>query len=172
MSAGISRRGRRLRKAQLHVGPNMTPMVDVVLCILIFFMLGSSFIMKEQFLTSNTVAVDKGGLGSDTSPKKLPSAKFWIELTRQGDNTWVKAGESTPMQMSHLADKDSANTPDDTANEQILASLKGRRATMSDDVQVLILPHERVPYQDVITIYDYCTKLAFKQVAFCPAKGE
>ena len=26
-----------------HVGPNMTPMVDVVMVILIFFMLGSSF---------------------------------------------------------------------------------------------------------------------------------
>src|SRR5436309_1225098 len=121
MSVGHSKKRRR-GKAQLHVGPNMTPMVDVVLCILIFFILGSSFIVREQFLTSNTVAVDRGGLGSDTAAAKLPSAKFWIELTRQGDNTWVKAGESAPMQMSHLDDKDSKNAPDDTANEQILAS--------------------------------------------------
>jgi hypothetical protein len=35
---------------------------------------------------------------------------------------------------------------------------------------VLIVPDKNVPYQDIITIYDYCVKLKFKQVAWYPVK--
>ena len=37
------------------------------------------------------------------------------------------------------------------------------------DVQIIIQPDKKVPYQDVITVYDYCVKAKFKQVAFAPA---
>jgi len=147
-----------------HVGPNMTPMVDVVMCILIFFMLGSSFILPELFLKSNTAAIDKGGLGTEASNQKLPSAKMNITLRRQGNDTWVSAGDTPPMQMNKLDDADQGN------NEAIFGRLSDRRQHISDDVQVLIVPDEKVPYQDVITIYDFCVKLAFKQVAFFPVK--
>jgi biopolymer transport protein ExbD len=152
-----------LKKMSAHVGPNMTPMVDVVMCILIFFMLGSSFLVPELFLKSNT-AVYKGGLGSEETTAKLPSARMNITLKRQGSDTWVSAGDSAPMQMNKIDDQDQSN------NQAIFERLSNRRKTISDDVQVLIVPEGRVPYQDVITIYDYCTKLAFKQVAFYPAK--
>ena len=161
---GIGKRRGGLKKMSAHVGPNMTPMVDVVMCILIFFMLGSSFILPELFLKSNTAAIDKGGLGTEASNQKLPSAKMNITLRRQGNDTWVAAGDTAPMQMNKLDDADQSN------NQQIYAKLSERRRAISDDVQVLIVPEGRVPYQDVITVYDFCTKLQFKQVAFYPAK--
>jgi biopolymer transport protein ExbD len=158
------RRRGPLRKMSAHVGPNMTPMVDVVMCILIFFMLGSSFVMPELFLKSNMAAIDKGGLGTEQGHQKLPSVKMNIVLKRQGENTWVSAGDTAPMQMNKLDDLDQSN------NEGIFNRLAERRKSISDDVQVLIVPEGKVPYQDVITVYDYCTKLQFKQVAFYPAK--
>ena len=142
----------------------MTPMVDVVMCILIFFMLGSSFIQSELFLKSNTAAVNKGGLGTEKSDQKLPSVRMNITLRRQGNDTWVSAFDSPLMQMNKIDDTTHAN------NDAIFARLAERRKTISDDVQVLIVPEGRVPYQDVITLYDFCTRLAFKQVAFYPAK--
>ena len=54
-------------KKMAHVGPNMTPMVDVVMCILIFFMLGSTFLQTEMFLQSSMPAIDKAGLGTEAT---------------------------------------------------------------------------------------------------------
>src|SRR4051794_7534069 len=84
MSETVRRRRRPLKKMAAHVGPNMTPMVDVVMCILIFFMLGSSFVVPELFLKSNTAAIDKAGLGTEQGTQKLPSAKMNIVLKRAG----------------------------------------------------------------------------------------
>ena len=164
MSETYTRRHRKpLKKMAAHVGPNMTPMVDVVLCILIFFMLGTSFAMPELFLKSNTV-INKNGLGTEQTSQELPAVRMNITLRRQGNDTWVSAFDSPLMQMNTVDDKDQ------NLNEGIFAKLAERRKTISDAVQVLIVPEGKVPYQDVISIYDYCTKLQFKQVAFYPAK--
>jgi biopolymer transport protein ExbD len=156
------------KKMQVHIGPNMTPMVDVVMCILIFFMLGSTLATPELFLKSNTAAIDKAGLGDMAGTQKLPSVRMTIKLSRQaaveGGQTLVSAFDSPPMRMSRV------DEPDQSLNQAIFGRLADRRKTISDDVQVLIVPEANVPYQDVITIYDFCTKLKFKQVAFYPVK--
>ncbi len=131
-------RYRPLTKMSANVGPNMTPMVDVVMCILIFFMLGSS-LTPELFLQSNT-AIDKTGLA-----------------------TLVSAFGAKPMKMNKVDDLDQSD------NQQLSAYFQQKKKSLSDDVQVIIVPEKRVPYQDVITVYDYCTKAQFKQVAFAPA---
>lgn len=162
---GVTNRQRGiLRHVPVHVGPNMTPMVDVVMCILIFFMLGSTLAAPELFLKSHTAAVDKAGLGNEHGVQKLPDVRMNITLTRQGNHTYMSAFDGQLMQM------DAIEGADQSGNEQIYQKLAAKRKTISDDVQVLIVPDNQVPYQDVITIYDYCTKLAFKQVAFYPAK--
>jgi biopolymer transport protein ExbD len=157
-----------LKKMQVHVGPNMTPMVDIVMCILIFFMLGMSIATPELFLKSTTAAVDKEGLGNDPGAMKLPEVRMSIKLarTRVGGKTvtTVTAFNETPLLMNEVGEKDQS------LNEAILARLAARRKSISDDVQVLIVPEKDVPYQDVITVYDYCVKLEFKQVAFYPVK--
>jgi biopolymer transport protein ExbD len=157
-----------LRKMHHHVGPNMTPMVDIVMCILIFFMLGTSLATPELFLKSNTAAVDKEGLGNDPGGQKLPAVRLSIKLSRgtvAGKQiTAVTAFNEAPLPMNAVTDADQR------LNQAIYQRLAARRKTISDDVQVLIVPDQDVPYQDVITIYDYCVKLEFKQVAFYPVK--
>lgn len=155
-----------LKKMATHIGPNMTPMVDVVMCILIFFMLGTSLAAPELFLKSKTAAIDKGGLGAAQGTQKLPAVLLRIELTRSpGDgSTLVKAFNEAPLPMGKIGDTDQSR------NEAIFAKLAARRKTISDDMQVLIVPSKDVPWQDVITIYDACVKLEFKQVAFYPVK--
>jgi biopolymer transport protein ExbD len=152
------------KKTPVHIGPNMTPMVDVVMCILIFFMLGSTLATPELFLKSNTAAIDKAGLGNVAGNQQLPSVRMTIKLSQDAGKTAVSAFDSPPMPMDAV---DSANQGQ---NQAIYARLADRRKTISDDVQVLIVPEANVPYQDVITIYDFCTKLKFKQVAFYPVK--
>jgi len=153
---------RPIKKMSANVGPNMTPMVDVVMCILIFFMLGSS-LTPELFLQSDT-AIDKTGLGNEETDQKLPSVRVNIFLRRQGDDTLVSAFDSKLLKMDNIDDRDQSE------NRQIAAFFEQKKKTLSDDVQIIIVPEKRVPYQDVITIYDYCTKAQFKQVAFAPAR--
>ena len=157
-----------LKKMHVHVGPNMTPMVDIVMCILIFFMLGTSLATPELFLKSNTAAVDREGLGSDPGVQKLPAVCLSIKLSRGviggQEVTAVTAFNEAPLPMNGVQDTDQR------LNQAIYERLAARRRTISDDVQVLIVPDKDVPYQDVITIYDYCVKLEFKQVAFYPVK--
>ena len=148
-----------------HVGPNMTPMVDIVMCILIFFMLGSTFLSPELFLTSNMPAIEKG-LGTIAPDQKLPPVRMNIVMKlQQGGITTVSAFDSAPMTMSKIDDLDQQ------ASLGILSFFEQKKAGgISNDVQIIIMPDRLVPYQDVITIYDYCAKAKFTQVAFAPAQ--
>jgi biopolymer transport protein ExbD len=162
MSSGGGKKG-PLKKMSAHVGPNMTPMVDVVMCILIFFMLGSTFLATEQFLQSSTPAIDKAGLGQESTSNKMPAVRLNIKVRRQGDDTWVSAFDSALLKMNKVDDTDQ------TQNKAISEFFVQKNATLSPDVQIIIQPDKMVPYQDVITVYDYCVKAKFKQVAFAPA---
>jgi len=158
-----------LKKMRVHVGPNMTPMVDIVMCILIFFMLGTSLATPELFLKSNTAAIEKEGLGTEPGAQRLPAVRMNIKLERAvgadgKEITAVTAFSDAPLPMNGIDD------PDQRLTQAVFDRLAARRQTISDDVQVLIVPDKNVPYQDIVTIYDYCVKLQFKQVAFFPVK--
>lgn len=153
-----------LRKMSINVGPNMTPMVDIVLCILIFFMLGAGLAVPELFLTSNT-AVDKAGLGKDVTNAQMPAVRMNIVMTRRNDVTYVKAFDADPIKMEGIDD------PDQSGNQLIAQALQLKKAHLSDDVQVIIVPEKMVPYQDVITVYNDCVRARYKQVAFAAAQG-
>src|SRR5687767_16026267 len=55
------------KKVHYDSGPNMTPLVDVVMVILIFLMLAGSFVSAEHFLVSNLPVV-QGGAGAEQLP--------------------------------------------------------------------------------------------------------
>src|SRR3954465_1088345 len=55
------------KKIHYDSGPNMTPLVDIVMVILIFLMLAGSFAGAEHYLVSN-VPFSKQGAGGGTPP--------------------------------------------------------------------------------------------------------
>lgn len=154
------------KKHVMHVGPNMTPMVDIVMCILIFFMLTMSFAVQELYLTNNTPAVDKKGLGTEKADSRLPAVKYSLELRRIGGSTKVVAfGKMFEgIDDLHPADRSSSRL------DEITAFLKAKRQDLSDDVQIILTPERNVPWQDVTTLYDLCMRAQFKTVAFAPPR--
>src|SRR5688572_3664405 len=68
------------KKVHYDSGPNMTPLVDVVMVILIFLMLAGSFGANEHYLTSN-LPISQGGVGQ-TDPKEgeVPDERFSIQI--------------------------------------------------------------------------------------------
>lgn len=80
MSApGLRRRDAR-HTYEMHAGPSMTPMVDVVLVILIFFMAAAAIAGPETLLRIGVRAPAGVGGGALT----LPPAEFRVDL-RAGD---------------------------------------------------------------------------------------
>ncbi|MEI8194414.1 MAG: biopolymer transporter ExbD [Phycisphaerae bacterium] len=143
----------------LHVGPNMTPMVDIVMCILIFFMLGSSFAIQEWYLNHVPAVLFSGG-----SPKldKLPALQTRIVLRRVGASTKVSAFGSTLEGIDSLSPTAGGRAQVDDIRDLLVS----KRAQLNRDVQIIVAPERNVPYQDVITIYSLCLKAQYEKVTF------
>ncbi|MDA8377632.1 MAG: biopolymer transporter ExbD [Planctomycetia bacterium] len=135
-----------------HVGPNMTPMVDVVMVILIFFMLGSSFVSPDWYLTNNTPAI-KGGL-SNVKTHAMPPTRINIKLRVRGTRT--------------VAIMPGLQTADLSGELATFLTAKHKALARGVPVQVFISPSNGVPYKDVITAYSDCIQARFRQVAFRP----
>ena len=158
-----------------HVGPNMTPMVDIVMCILIFFMLSMTFTGSELFLTSNMVVGEKG-LGTEKKTVDMPAVR--VELTmklQEGGTTIVKADTARFAGWLQVgrpdSEKDETKRETETGlNDRIAAELRSLHdAGLSDDALVILRPRGEIPYSDVIKVYDACMKARFAKVAFGPA---
>src|SRR5688572_24196286 len=65
-------------------GPNMTPLVDVVMVILIFLMLAGSFGAASHFLPNNMPITQKGKGGVNNVPTTDPP-KLTIKMFTQGE---------------------------------------------------------------------------------------
>ena len=148
-----------LAPAALHAGPNMTPLVDVVLVILIFLMLAGSFGIRERFLETQLSVVN--GTSSVEKPTMVVSPT-------QLDIHVRPAGGGYVMQVAGGAS---------TLDTDVLTSqLAVRRAQFiaaglsADDVQIVIRPTGDAPWQPTLATFDAALRADFKKVSFAAAK--
>jgi biopolymer transport protein ExbD len=156
MNARSFRRRSALAHWDMHFGPSMTPMVDVVMVILIFFMTWMSFVGAEWFLRT---ALPKQGAQSDTGaaaadPFKLPPARFEFTLSRGPDGQTVVSGEGFPSE------------PLDTLPARLANLAKGGTA---DDIVLVIRSESAVPYGDVIKAHDAAAAAGIVKVGLMDA---
>lgn len=145
--------------AARHFGPNMTPMVDIVMVILIFFMAGSAFIGPEWFLE---VGMAKGEQATtveadDPTPRslELPKPRMVVRLHVAPDGATVVTGlglESAPI-----------------------ADLIGRlreygAAGAAEGMRLVVEPDRAAPYQDVIRVYELCTRSGADEVSLAKSR--
>lgn len=130
---------RRNARAQwdLHYGPNMTPMVDVVMVILIFFMASASVLGPEWFLKT---ALPRARATPQIDPTKEP-VRLRIELAREGSGPTTVSIDGGPSQgLARLAAR---------VDER-------QRAAAGAELIVLIAPGPSVPYNDVVRVHEIC----------------
>ena len=140
----------RRRNAQalyaMHYGPNMTPMVDVVMVILIFFMASAVVMGPEWFVRTN---LPKPDTASTQRPGVQP-LRLTVHMTREagGDATQVQFNADTPVTL-----------------EVALAALKpAMQDRPPDEVVMLIRPDAGVPYEDVVKLHAACQELGISRV--------
>lgn len=164
-SAGTSsrrRHGLRRRDAlhahSLHFGPNMTPMVDIVMVILIFFMASAAFLGSEWFLRA-AIPFDSGrGKSPDkqNDPLAVPPTKtdILLDVDAQGQ-TVVTLG--TALQRDSI-DKFIAH----------IARFKSDKA--AGEIEVVIRPNAKVPYADVVRVHAACDEVGIYKVGIGVAR--
>lgn len=137
------RRRDALHAHSMHFGPNMTPMVDVVMVILIFFMASAAFLGSEWFLK----AAIPFEAGRGTHPRKpndptaLPPVK--LDLLLDVDEAGRTVVTFPPLVRAPL-ERFFAR----------IAEFKGDRT--AGDIEVIIKPAPRVPYADVVRVHAAC----------------
>lgn len=148
MTASPLRHRGALRRWELRFGPNMTPMVDVVMVILIFFMAATALLGPEWFLRSALPSPGAGAPPVPGDPFALPPARFDIRLFIDADGRTVADGLGARVSLDEL--------------EEQLAALGAEAEPGS--ITVLIQPTDGVPYRDVVRVHDACTRAAITQV--------
>jgi biopolymer transport protein ExbD len=164
-SASSSRRrrgGLRRRDAlhmhSLHFGPNMTPMVDIVMVILIFFMASAAFLGNEWFLKA-AIPFDAGrGKSPDkkNDPLALPPTRtdILLDIDQQG-RTVVTLGAA--LQRASV--------------EQFIAYIARFKSDKgAGDIEVVIRPSSKVPYPDVVRVHAACDDVGIYKVGIGVAK--
>lgn len=153
MTRGTLRRRGALDRWELRFGPNMTPMVDVVMVILIFYMAATALIGPEWFLRTALPSVGAGAAATLDDPFALPLARFDVRLSRDATGRTIADGLGAAMSLDQL---------------EAQLGLLGRDAGPSG-VLILIAPDDTVPYRDVVRVHDSCTRAGITRVGIVDA---
>ena len=144
------------KKIHYDSGPNMTPLVDVVMVILIFLMLAGSFAASEHFLVSN-MPVSQTGAGNEVLPAGfIPDEPIDIRVDSPTPDQFVAtAGQIRTGDIATLT-----------------AQLKAMRVRLNaigkpdDKIQVKIGPGKNVKYRFLVQVYEAALNAGYKKVAF------
>ena len=147
MNAGHRHFRNRSARAQFdsHYGPNMTPMVDVVMVILIFFMASAAILGPEWFLKS-TLPVMAGSASNTTPPRRVV-----IELA--GTDITIRVDQAQPL----------------TATRETLATnLRAIAQSPGAECIALIKPSAVTPYDLVVAAHEACAQAGLTRSGVAP----
>ncbi len=137
-------------------GPNMTPLVDVVLVILIFLMLVGQFGGAEHYLMSNLPYTEKGLGGAKPPEGFVPDEPLDIRIDSPTPDKWVaNAGKISTSDRRQLAGA--------------LVRMRDEYATAQktvDKIQVIISPGKDVKYDYLMAVYDAAMEAKFTKISF------
>lgn len=151
-ASGLRRRG-ALHQWSLHFGPNMTPMVDVVMVILVFFMASAAFLGPEWFLNSLLPKPPGAGAG-ETAPAKpdplaLPPVRQEVRLLADAAGATLATGMGKDrVPLAEMIDTIAAFAQD----------------AAKDQIEIVILPAGGVPYRDVVKLHEACERIGIGRV--------
>ncbi len=142
----------QLRRSDLNI--EMTPMIDVVFLLLVFFIWTASFQMVEFMLPSAvSVQAGQGQPQTDTPP---PEADF--------ENVVVRVYYQNELPSWELNELPVANLNELKSRLQAIADVK-------QDAPVILHPDPNVPLGAVIDAYDMSRLAGFQQIQFAASEA-
>lgn len=146
------------RAHRFHGGPNMTPLVDVVMVILIFLMLVGSFATGEWYLQQTTSLFDAASASANKPPPPgyVPDEPILIRVTEPTADTFLA-----------VVDRISTSDKDD-----LIAKLVALRRGLEkigkplDKLAVVIQPGPTVRHRHYMAVYEAALSAGFTKVSF------
>lgn len=138
------------RDQRTEVELQLTPMIDCVFLLMVYFVWSSSFVIAEKSLPSELSVAETNGSGQPNEPPP-PEADFDDVVIR------IAAGATGPVW---------------TVNDEPVASLAELRqvlATIADiksDAPVILDAGGEVPLGDVIDVFDLSRIVGFEKIGF------
>ena len=146
------------KKVHYDSGPNMTPLVDIVMVILIFLMLAGSFGGSTQFLLSKQAIKQKGGEHRPLKPGEVPDTPIEIRVDNSRDGLGFIA-TGTGLAPTTKAD-------------EVRAWLAAKRqqfnaaGTPNSQLLVTISPSRNVKYRFLVDVYQAAMQANYEKIAF------
>jgi biopolymer transport protein ExbD len=126
----------------------MTPMIDVVFLLLIFFVCASVGQVAESLLPTELAAGGVAAVLPDPEPQQLD--RLWMKLLVQDGRT--------------VAELNGTIHPDLDALSDVLRGL--REVGAAGDIPVVLDVATGVPFGDAIRVYDECLTAGFASISF------
>ena len=149
------------KKIHYDSGPNMTPMVDVVLVILIFLMMTGTFGAPEHYLISD-VPLQVKGAGAIPPPSGPIPTQFTIKVSQEGKYYIAKAGNFASVKSNDPAQAYKALRDD--LSEQLKNFVAA--GISAQEIRVVIDPASTVSLDHLITIMDAAQDAGFTKIGF------
>jgi len=134
----------------------MTPMIDVIFLLLVFFVTTSSFQVVEQLLPSS-LSESQTPTGNAAEPPPVPTQDALDQIV-------IKLKIINQLAVANLNGSDLADF------EQLPVRLKAISAVRAD-VPVIIDPDGQVPAKDVVRAYDWARQSGLSRVHLAVAGG-
>lgn len=148
MSRAFGRRN-ALAMHEMSYGPSMTPMVDVVMVILVFFMTSASVLGPEWLLRSLLPAP----AASPAASAEEDAVRLVVWMRREGEVTGVRVNEEPTITVDALEGR----------------LREAARRSEAGKIVVLVRPGDLVPYEEVVRVHEMCGRHGIRRVGLVGA---
>ncbi|HZK82499.1 MAG TPA: biopolymer transporter ExbD [Humisphaera sp.] len=150
-------------KVHYESGPNMIPLVDVVMVILIFLMLAGTFGGATQFILSKQGLHGKDGRPAPHDPNKPMDTPVEIDVDNIPDPSSPDGG-GFRAQGTGITPTASG----EMLRRQLAVKLEQFKAagTSPDQLEIVLYPGRNVKYRNLIEVYQAALQAKYTKVAF------
>ena len=138
------------RSSQEEVTINLTPLIDIVFLLLIFFMVSTTFSKESQ------LRIRLPDASPDSEVEQRPS-RLVVAITKSGDYSIRGPNESTGH---HLLSRE----------RSVLAQAMAKGAQGTDELVVVIRADRNTPHEAVVRAMDVARKLGLVRITFATQK--
>ncbi len=124
----------------------MTPMIDVIFLLLIFFVCTASFQVIEEVLPTNLSM--PGSVNTEIDPLQEDLDEITVTVFRRDDRT---AWQVNQRDYDRLED---------------VGAVLSAAAEIKIDLPVILDVDAEVPIEDVIDVYDLCRRIGLRRIQF------
>jgi biopolymer transport protein ExbD len=151
------------KKIHYDSGPNMTPMVDVVMVILVFLMLAGTFVGTEHYLVSNLPYTKTGGGNTAPPPGGFPND---VPLEIRVDPNATRDGFIARVGQYQARSEQALVAQLNKMREEFAREL----GKTPDQIQIKISPGGSVKYEYIVQVYQAALQANFTKIGFTPAR--